>query len=203
MTVPDGLKGLRFACECVSAREGGYSDPWASVAREKLLPDGTKEQILNIVAQEPRTISQIAEALGLSAPSIHAHIGDLTKSELLRESEEWEKRHPTERYYEPNFPVVLAEEHAEFRKLCDEMAGQVADLFTKRRRQLERAYAQTELGGRGWEFEDVAQYLYACVQREARRVLEGRGELPARREHRNGAAWVFWAEESAADADKS
>ena len=63
MTVPEGFRGLRFPCECVSSRRGGYSEPWAAVAKNKLLPNGTKEEILNLVAQEPRTISQLAEAL--------------------------------------------------------------------------------------------------------------------------------------------
>ena len=43
MSVPDGVDGLRFPCECVSSRRGGYSDPWAAVTKHKLLPDGTKE----------------------------------------------------------------------------------------------------------------------------------------------------------------
>jgi len=60
MAVPDDLKGLRFACECVSARAKGYGDPWANISQNRLLPDGTKEEILNLVAQEPRTISLLA-----------------------------------------------------------------------------------------------------------------------------------------------
>src|ERR671927_1341321 len=120
-------KRLRFPCECVSA-QGGYSDPWASISQRKLLPDGTKEEILNLVASEPKTISQLAEALKLSPPSVHTHITDMVKSELLRESEEWEKKYPTERYYEPNFPVVRAEERTEFDDVCREMAGRVAEL---------------------------------------------------------------------------
>src|SRR4051812_4119997 len=110
MTVPEGFRGLRFPCECVSSRPGGYSDPWAEISRNRLLPDGTKEEILNLVSREPKTISQLAEALHLSLPSIHTHITDMMKSELLRESVEWEKKYPTERYYEPNFPVLKAEE---------------------------------------------------------------------------------------------
>src|SRR5262245_36452860 len=105
MAVPETLQGLRFPCECVSGGDKGYSDPWAEIAQKKLLPNGSKEQILNLVAREPRTISQLAEALALSPPSVHAHINDLMKSELLRESEKWEKKYPAERYYEPNFPV--------------------------------------------------------------------------------------------------
>src|SRR5215216_7945780 len=68
MSVPDGLEGLRFPCECVSARRGGYSDPWATITKNKLLLDGTKEEILNLLAREPKTISQLAEALNLSPP---------------------------------------------------------------------------------------------------------------------------------------
>ncbi len=62
MSVPAGFKGLRFPCECVSSRQGGYSDPWAEITKNKLLPNGTKEEILNVLAQEPKTITQIAEA---------------------------------------------------------------------------------------------------------------------------------------------
>jgi DNA-binding transcriptional ArsR family regulator len=202
MAVPDDLKGLRFACECVSARGKGYSDPWANIAQNKLLPNGTKEEILNLVAHEPKTISQLAEALRLSPPSIHTHINDMMKSELLRESEEWEKKYPTERYYEPNFPVIKAEEHAEFEAVCQEMAGRVADLFEKKRPQLERTFDKTGLAQREWTFSDVAQYLYATVQRGARELLEERGVLPPRREHANGVEWIFWAEEPKADAGK-
>lgn len=77
MTVPAGFKGLRFPCKCVSSRSGGYSDPWTEITKNKLLPNGTKEEILNILAQEPSTITQIAETLGLAAPSIHTHVSDM------------------------------------------------------------------------------------------------------------------------------
>src|SRR5437763_15292379 len=103
MAGTDAVKTLQFPCDCVSSGRGGYSDPWAAITKNKLLPDGTKEEILNLVAQEPRTISQVAEALGLSAPSVHAHVREMLRSELLREAVEWEKSHPAERYYEPNF----------------------------------------------------------------------------------------------------
>ncbi len=202
MTVPEGFKGLRFPCECVSSRRGGYSEPWAAVAKNKLLPDGTKEEILNLVAHEPRTISQLAEALRLSAPSVHTHVSDMLKSELLREAVEWEKTHPAERYYEPNFPVIKAEEAAGLCELCDDLAAKVADLFRKHRRKLEQVFRETPLAGRGWEFAEVAQYVYASVQRGAREMLEQDGTLAPPKAHRNGVEWVFWAEEPEADANK-
>jgi len=188
-------RGLLFACECVSAQEG-YSDPWATISQKKLLPDGTKESILNSLAREPKTVAQLAKELDLSQPSIHRHIGEMVASELLRESEEWERRYPTERYYEANFPIVKADERAEFESTCQEMAERVADLFEKRRKELEKAFNKTELAGRGWAFADVAQYLYASMQRGARELLEQRGTLQQRAKHRNGAEWLFWAEEA-------
>ena len=87
MTDPNEYKGLRFPCECVSA-QGGYSDPWAGISQNRLLPDGTKEEILNSLSREPKTTAQLAKELDLSQPSIHRHIGEMMVSELLRESEE-------------------------------------------------------------------------------------------------------------------
>jgi DNA-binding transcriptional ArsR family regulator len=202
MPVANDLKGLCFPCECVSGARGGYSDPWSEITKNKLLPNGTKEEILNLVARQPKTISQLAEALDLSPPSVHSHINDMMKSELLRESEEWEKKYPTERYYEPNFPVFKAEECAEFRTLCEEMAQQVVALFERKRAKMERAFRRTPLANQGWEFSDITQCLYANMQRGARTLLEQRGVLSPRQKHKNGAEWIFWAQEPEADASK-
>ena len=195
MAIPKGSKGLRFPCECVSAGPGGYSDPWAEITKKKLLPNGTKEEILNLVAREPRTISQLAEALDLSSPSVHTHINDMMKSELIRESEEWEKKFPAERYYEPNFPVFKAEECAEFKALCDEMSKELVTMFERKGKKMERAFRETGLSKQGWELSDITQCLYANMQRGARTMLEQRGLLSPRQKHKNGAAWIFWAEE--------
>lgn len=194
MTAGD-QKGLCFPCECVSSSPGGYSDPWADVTKRKLLPNGTKEQIVTLLAQEPRTVSQLAQALNLSPPSIHTHINDMLKSELVRESEEYEKRHPTERYYEPNFPVFKAEECNEFRALCEEMAEQLATFFERRRAKIERAFQNTSLPDRGWELSDVTHCLYANMYRGARTLLEERGLLASPKKRANGAEWIFWAQE--------
>jgi DNA-binding transcriptional ArsR family regulator len=195
MTIPKGYQGLRFPCECVSALNDGYSDPWAEITKRKLLPNGTKEEILNLVADKPKTISQLAETLRIAPASVHTHINDLMKSELLRESIEWEKKYPTERYYEPNFPVFKTAECAEFMTTCEEMAEQVASLFERKRAKLERAFEATNLSDQDWEFSDVMQCFYANMQRHARALLEDRGLLTPRQKHKNGARWIFWAQE--------
>jgi len=195
MTVPTGFKGLRFPCECVSSRSGSYSDPWAEISKNKLLPNGTKEEILNVLAQGPNTITQIAETLGLSTPSVHTHVRDMLRSELLREAVEWEKTHPAERYYEPNFPVFKAEECAEFRAVCEEMSKALVALFEERRPKMERAFRKTGLADQGWKLSDITQSLFANMYRGARSELEQRGLLSTRQKHANGAKWIFWAEE--------
>ncbi|HZI60526.1 MAG TPA: winged helix-turn-helix domain-containing protein [Pyrinomonadaceae bacterium] len=194
MTIGNG-KGLRFPCECVSGLPGGYTDPWADITKRKLLPNGTKEQIITLVAHEPKTLSQLAQALNLSPPSVHTHINDMLKSELLRESEEYEKKHPTERYYEPNFPIFKAEECAEFQTVCDEMAQQLATMFERRQAKIEKAFRKTSLPDHGWELSDITHCLYANMYRSARTLLEERGLLSSREKHANGAEWIFWAEE--------
>ena len=194
MTISEN-KGLRFPCECVSSAPGGYTDPWADITKKKLLPNGTKEQILTLLAGEPKTLSQLALALNLSPPSVHTHINDMLKSELLRESAEFEKRHPSERYYEPNFPIFKAEECEEFKTLCDEMAEQLATLFEQRRASMEEAFQNTSLASNGWKLSDVTHCLYANMYRNARTLLEERGVLAPRAKHANGAEWIFWAEE--------
>ena len=195
MTVPKGFEGLRFPCECVSAKQEGYSDPWAEITKNKLLPNGTKEEILNLLAYEPNTITQMAEQLGLSAPSVHTHISEMVRSELLREAVESEKTHPAEKYYEPNFPVFKAEECAEFRELCEDMSKELVKLFEKKRPKMERAFRKTGLSTHGWELSDVTQCLFANMYRSARVELEQRGLLAGREQHANGAKWIFWAEE--------
>ncbi|HEY8188207.1 MAG TPA: winged helix-turn-helix domain-containing protein [Pyrinomonadaceae bacterium] len=194
MTIPAGSKGLLFPCECVSSRRAGYSDPWAEVTKNKLLPDGTKEEILNVLAQGPNTITQIAEVLDLSAPTVHTHVSEMVRSELLREAIEWEKTHPAERYYEPNFPVFRGEECAEFKELCEEMSRELVTLFQRKRPKMERAFRKTGLAEQGWELSDITQCLFANTYRGARTLLEQNGLLSSRRKHKNGAEWIFWAE---------
>ena len=202
MTVPAGFKGLRFPCECVSSRPGGYSEPWASIARHKLLPDGTKEEILNVLAQGPNTITQIADALGLSAPSVHTHITDMLRSELLREAVQWQKIHPAERYYEPNFPVIRDATAEELCALCDQLGAEVAALIKKNRQKLDKAFRATGLPDKGWSFSEIAQFIFASVQRSARKRLEDEGILAGAKPHKNGVEWVFWAEEPATNGQR-
>ena len=200
MSLRKNGQALHFPCECVSVQHG-YSDPWAGVTQNKLLNDGTKERVLNSVARQPKTIARLAKELGLSQPTVHTHVNDMLKSELLREAKQWEKKHPTENYYEPNFPVIRATDRA-FEPICEELAGQIAELFKAKQVELKQAFEKTSLANQGWEFSDLAQYCYASAQRGARKLLEKRRVLAPRKSHKDGAEWLFWAEESTSRSKK-
>ncbi len=193
MSVRRNGSGLRFPCECVSVQRG-YSDPWAEITQKKLLNSPTKERVLNCVAHRPKTIARLAKELGFSAAAIHGHVADMLRSELLRRSAT-KKEHPAEIYYEPNFPIIKAADHALFERICQRIAVQMAEAFEKNMRDMEQSLRQHTLANGDWSFNDVAQFCFASAQRGARNILEQRGVLPPRKKHRNGAAWVFWAEE--------
>src|SRR5215218_1648562 len=158
----DGAQALRFACACTSAAPVA-EDPWVAISQQRKLNDGTKELILNALYREPRTTAQLAQLLGLSAPAVHRHVVELLVSELIREvvGPKEGRRSALERYYRPNFPVVLAADRA----------------------VLQPALARTSLPARGDGFEALLHYLFAAAVRTARAQLEAAGELPAWPEH--------------------
>ena len=123
------------------------------------------------------------------------------ESELLREAKQWEKKHPTENYYEPNFPVIRATDRA-FEPICEELAGQMAELFEAKQAELNHAFEKTSLANQGWEFSDLAQYCYASAQRGARKLLEKRRVLAPCEKHKDGGEWLFWAEEPNSSAKR-
>ncbi|HEX6123803.1 MAG TPA: winged helix-turn-helix domain-containing protein [Pyrinomonadaceae bacterium] len=194
MSDPNRNLKLRFPCDCVSGRNDSYGDPWSDVTKNKLFSDGTKEEIVNLISEKPKTISQLATALNLSAPSIHKHVNELLASELIRDSVEWEKLHPKERYYEPNFPVVRAEECEALHEICERMSESIADLFQRERPHFEEAFEKSGAARKGWSFDDLSQCVFARIQRNARELLEQRGLVTPPQPHRNGAVWSFWAE---------
>jgi DNA-binding transcriptional ArsR family regulator len=143
---PNGARALRFACSCASAAPVA-ADPWVAVAKQGKLADGTKELILNALHRRPRTVAQLAALLGLSPPTVHRHIVELLASELIREAtvSDDERRSPVERYYRPNFPVVLAGDRRAFELILEELAGAIADNVRARREILAEVFARTSL----------------------------------------------------------
>jgi DNA-binding transcriptional ArsR family regulator len=187
---------LRFACACASAVPIA-EDPWVAVVNQRKLNDGTKERILNAIYRQPRTITQLAELLGISAPAVHRHISDMLGDELIQEVDLVvpERSRGSERYYRPNFPVVLAADRAALQPVLEDLAAGLAAVFRQRQQALAQAFADTSLSARGEPVEMLLHYLYATAIRLARARLEADGDLPPWPEHADGSRWLWWAEE--------
>ena len=93
------------------------------MSRAGLISGETKEIILNRTYRQPKTVTQLAREIGLSQPVIYKHVKELLASEVMREADlpEAQKSYRVEKYYEPNFPVLLEEDLAQlnFGQLVD------------------------------------------------------------------------------------
>ena len=192
-----GRLPLRFACSCASAVPVA-GEPWVAIAKHGKLADGTKERILNALYREPRTVTQLAQLLELSPPTVHRHVTEMLASELIREVAvpPAARRSAVERYYRPDFPVVLTADRQTLLPILAQLAAEVADVFRAGQDALAEAFARSGLPDRGEHFEALLQYLYAAATRLARERLEAEGMLPAWPEHGDGSRWVWWAEEA-------
>ena len=126
---------LQFACDCVSRLHDTIRDPWSYISRAGLISSETKEIILNKTYRQPKTVTQLAKEIGLSQPAIYKHVQELLASDLLREADlsEAEKTYRVEKYYEPNFPVLLKEDVAELEPACRKVAQYIAAIYWEHR----------------------------------------------------------------------
>src|SRR5215218_1678521 len=132
----DGNNRLRFACACATAVPVAQ-DPWVAIVNQRKLNDGTRELILNAIYQQPRTITQLAELLGISAPAVHRHIVDMLADELIHEVDPAavERSRGSERYYRPSFPIVLTADRAALQPVLDDLAADIGAAFRKRQEE--------------------------------------------------------------------
>lgn len=195
-SLADDNHRLRFSCACASAIPVG-EDPWVAIVNQRKLNDGTKELILNAIYRQPRTITQLAEILGISAPAVHRHVAEMLASELISKVDVTapERSRGSERYYRPNFPVLLAGDQAMLQPVLQDLAADIAAAFDRRQDALASAFDQTSLDARGESLEGLLHYIYATATRLARERLEAAGQLPPWPEHADGSRWVWWAEE--------
>ncbi len=181
---------IKFPCDCISATNA-CEEPWARVAKDGMFKDGTKEDLLNILKDEPRTIAQLAKEMDLSQPTIFRHISDLARHRLVREVSPDKKGYEFERYYKPNFPIVSREDQALFAPELESMAEQLAHTLRTHLPRLKKRFTESAAAREGWAFDEMAQYLVHAAQRSARTQLEEEGSL-ARELHSNGLDFTFW-----------
>ena len=188
---------LQFACDCVSRLHQTMRDPWSYVSRTGLISSETKEIILNKTYHQPKTVTQLAKEIGLSQPAVYKHVKELLASDMLREAKlpDADKSYRVEKYYEPNFPVLLEEDMERLEPACRELAERIAEIYWEHKAELQKALADTSLESRGYALEDILDFLYSKTRRMGRQILDEQGFFPELPEHRDGSRWVYWAEE--------
>jgi DNA-binding transcriptional ArsR family regulator len=188
---------LQFACDCVSHLRQPIRDPWSYVSRAGLISSETKEIILNKTYREPKTVTQLAKEIGLSQPAIYKHVKELLASDMMREAHlpDAEKSYRVEKYYEPNFPVLLKGDVAQMEPVCRKVAESIAEIYWQHQDELREAFAGSSLEQRGYALEDILDYLYSKIRRLGREILDQQGFFPPLPAHRDGSRWVYWAEE--------
>ena len=137
----------------------------------------------------------LAQELELSQPTVHRHITEMLSADLIREVEVsgGERAWVVERYYAPNFPVVLTSLRRALSPVLEELAEEFVQAFRGRVELLSETVSGA--GDDGVRFEDLLHYLYASAARMARDRLEEEGTLPPWPQHPDGSHWVWWAEE--------
>jgi DNA-binding transcriptional ArsR family regulator len=162
-----------------------------------LISGETKEIILNKTYRQPKTVTQLAKEIGLSQPAVYKHVKEMLATDLMREAHlsDEEKRYRVEKYYEPNFPILLEEDVAQLEPVCRQIAQRIAETYWEHRDDLHSAFADSSLEKQGYALEDILDYLYSKTRRMARATLDKEGFFPEVPSHPDGSRWVYWAEE--------
>ena len=178
-------KGLSFSCGRTD------DDPWSYVSNTGILDAETRLLILETIYKEPKTVTQLANEFGLSQPAVHRHVMDMLHVGIIREADlpVSEKRFRVEKYYEPNFPVILESDFEAFRKELEDISRKIVDIFEKEKETLEEEFRKTGLQQKGWTFEDITFYMFEKAEAMARNRLHSTNFFPERE-------WIFFAEEN-------
>jgi DNA-binding transcriptional ArsR family regulator len=194
---PTSGRILQFACDCVSYLHDTIRDPWSHVSRAGLISSETKEIILNKTYRQPKTVTQLAKEIGLSQPAIYKHVKELLANDMMREAHlpNEEKTYRVEKYYEPNFPVLLQEDITQLEPVCRKIAQRIAEIYWEHLDELQEAFTDCTLEDRAYTLEDILDYLYSKIRRLGREILDEQGFFPELPAHRDGSRWLYWAEE--------
>ena len=156
-----------------------------------------RERLVAALADRPRTVAQLAQAFGLSQPTMLEQVRRALRDGLIAEVQvaEEEKRFPAERYYATAVPVVRQPDRELMEAACRGLAGDVAAALSKNWGDLHAAFAMTHLARAGWAFEELWPYLHDTIARLVQEQVGGLGAPTPIAPH--GLAWV----EDVADDD--
>ena len=164
--------------------------PTATPAPIEAAALSTRERLIAALADRPRTVAQLAQAFGLSQPTVLEQVRRALRDGLIVEVEvaEEEKRFAVERYYAPAVPVIRQPDRELLESACRALADETARALSRRQGDLQAAFAMTTLAREGWTFDDLRPYLHETVCRLALENVAGTAGPATPTPH--GLAWV-------------
>jgi len=160
-----------------------------------------RERLVAALADRPRTVAQLAQAFGLSQPTVLDHVRRALRDGVIIEVEvaPTERRFAAERYYAPAVPVIRAPDRELIESACHAVARDIAATMAAHRADLEAAFAVTTLACEGWSFADLGPYLdetLRCLASQHGTDTLSRKPLPS-----HGLAWVEEVDDFAVELD--
>ncbi len=155
----------------------------------------SRDRLVAALAERPRTVAQLAQAFGLSQPTMLEQVRRALGDGLIVEVDvaPEERRFAAERYYAPAVPVVRAPDVDLLESACRAAADDVAAVLTTSWSDLLAAFSMTHLAREGWTIDDLWPYLHETIHRLVREQIEG-AVTPAAIPH-HGLAWIEEIEE--------
>ena len=149
-----------------------------------------RERLVAALADQPRTVAQLAHAFGLSQPTMLEQVRRALRDKLITEVQvaDEDKRFPTERYYSTAVPVVRQPDRELLESACRGLTNDVAKALEKNWGDVHAAFALTHLAREGWAFMDLWPYLNDTINRGVLNRVGGFGCISAVPAH--GLAWV-------------
>ncbi len=178
--------------------------PYHGSATSESAPDvvpSARERLIAALGDQPRTVAQLAEAFGLSQPTVLDHVRRALRDGLIVEVQvaPAERRFAAERYYAPTVPVIRAPDRELLESACRALAEDMAVALARHQGDLQAAFAMTSLAREGWSFADLWPYLHETIQRLALR--HDSGTLPPITLAPHGLTWVEETDDFTLDLD--
>ena len=174
------------------------SSPTAPSNAASLTPLPTpRERLVAALADRPCTVAQLAQAFGLSQPTMLDQVRRALRDGVIVEVAvaDDERRFPSERYYATAVPVIRQPDRELLESACRGLADDVAEALAKRWCDVHAAFALTHLAREGWAFNDLWPYLNETISRRVvERVGGFGGAVAVAAPH--GLAWVEELEET-------
>lgn len=165
-------------------------DPLPSATAPTATSPTTRERLVAALADRPRTVAQLAQAFGLSQPTVLDHIRRAVRDGLVTETDpdNGERRSSVERYYTPTVPVIRQPDREVLHSACRPVADEFAAALRRGQADLEAAFAMTALAREGWTIHQLWPYLNESIHHLALAQAAGFARPAALPPH--GLAWV-------------